>query len=126
MKKFRQIISVLLVVLTVFSFSVPALAINYDDQVQPCVVVARINIPAENCKEAYNEMKSSSAWSNAIVAGVSSALSPAVGVAYAAGEWLLQFNYNSTKKAFKKGAESGKGCTMLVYDTALPCVIANN
>jgi hypothetical protein len=125
MKKLKQLISVLLVVLTVFSLSAPAFAADSDDEIQPRVVVARINIPAANCREAYNDMCKSSSWSSPVLASVSAALSPAVGVAYAAGEWLLQFNYNSTKKAFKKGADSGKGCTMLVYDTALPCVIAN-
>ena len=127
MKKIKQLVSVLLVVLTLFSVSAisPAMAAEANDDIAVYVVVARWNIPAATCKQAYNEMNGSKAWSSKTAQAVANALSPVVGAAYGTGEWLLQLNYDMTKEAFRQGAQNGKGCTMLIYDTALPCVIVN-
>ena len=34
-------------------------------------------------------------------------------------------NYRAAKQALQNGAKSGKGCTMLIYDNAVPTIIQN-
>lgn len=126
----RKLLSLILTLAMAFSVCVlPAQAAVSPEEpvVRPHAVVTRWEISADLCQEMYDEMGDYNGWSGdlasvlAEIAGGGSF----VGGAVALASLFQQINFNTAKRALKNGAESGRGCTMIIYDNAAPTILAN-
>ena len=94
-------------------------------------VVERVSFSASACRKAYNAMKEDTSWNDNLALDIGGFLSDktdsdAVDFVYHVALFIQRTKYKRTMNAFKAGADSGKGCTMLIYDNEVPCVIVNN
>lgn len=90
-------------------------------------VIAMKTLTAAQCKKCYETMDANNAWTLTISSSVASVIGSINGVASTIAQVSLvlqSMNYNMTKKEFKAGWKSGKGCKMIIYDNAVPCVLA--
>lgn len=128
-EKMRKFVSALLILTTLFCYcAVPATtaAAAGDDSVAVCQLVARWNITPEQCREMAAAMNDGSHWTDDIAIAVAEIIG---GGALGGVTWLAtqikNMNYRAAKQALQNGAKSGKGCTMLIYDNAVPTIIQN-
>ena len=140
MKKMKRFLSLVLTLAMAFSICVfPAQAADVtehiEEAVEPRAVVETWDIPADVCQEMYNEMGEYNGWSDSLAKALATIAAAASGTGPMGGSvggivWLAamfrELNFNATKRALKNGAESGKGCTMFIYDNAAPTILVNN
>ena len=91
-------------------------------------VIDRIQISASECKEMYLEMEDYNGWTSglaSILVGFLGPLGGVVGGITTIASLLQSMNYTMVKNELKEGWQSGKGCTMLIYDNAQPTIWAN-
>lgn len=133
MKKMKRFLSLVLTLAMAFSVcALPAQAADVPEEptVSPRAVVERWHISAWDCEMYYALMGSYDSWGSG-ADDVAQMLADAtgstpVGIAVDLAILFRQLNFNTAKRAFKKGYESGKGCTMIIYDNAVPTIIANS
>lgn len=98
------------------------------NEVEPAMLLETIHIPAAECREIYNNMQGYNGWIGSIasiVAGLIPGAGTLVGGITGIATLIQQMNYNMVKKTFKEGADSGRGCTMYIWDNAAPTIMAN-
>lgn len=127
--KIKKILVLLLIaVLSFNSFSTACFAQETANDVVTYAVIDRVNITASECKAIYNKMSGYNSWSSDIanaVVGCMGGLGTVTGGITTVAALIQRYNYNQAKKAFKQGWQSGKGCTMIIYDNAAPTILAN-
>lgn len=91
-------------------------------------VIDRIQISASECKEMYLEMEDYNGWTSglaSILVGFLGPLGGVVGGITTIASLLQSMNYTMVKNELKEGWQSGKGCTMIIYDNAQSTIWAN-
>ena len=91
-------------------------------------VIARIQLSASKCREMYLEMEGYSAWNSDLADAVAEIVGEIglIGNITKIAYYIQKINFTLAKNNLKKGWQSGKGCTMLVYDNATPTILVNS
>lgn len=98
-----------------------------EEEISTRKVIDSYTISAAKCKKIYQEMGEYNGWTATLASSVVSLMGiggTIVGGAISLAGAIQKWNFDQTKKEFKKGADSGKGCKIIVYDNAAPLVMA--
>lgn len=129
MKRFKKLLVLILTaamlcgVISVSGFAAEPVPVA-DEDAQEAQLIATIYISADECKEIYYSMTGYSSWSLSIASTVVGEMNIAAGLITTVVSAIQNLNYNTAKTSFYNGWKSGNGCKMLVYDNAVPTILA--
>lgn len=91
-------------------------------------VIATKTLSASQCKQMYQAMGDYSSWTaglaSTFVRIIGGSLGGAAGLMTDLGSLIQCMNFYQAKAELKAGWKSGKGCKMIIYDNAAPCILA--
>ncbi|MCD8301335.1 MAG: hypothetical protein LUC41_09275 [Clostridiales bacterium] len=101
---------------------------DHDDEVATVQVIETIYLDAATCQLVYDKMCAGESWTSTVLSSVASIILDyalkGTGTLLAISNMIASLNYSATKTQLQKGISSGKGCEMIVYDNATPCILA--